>query len=285
MRSASAEYRRASHAVAASRRTASVVDLDGRRAALGVAQHALRLQLALFGARELLHQADPRHRHEIASERPGVRPFRRNVFDADLELRVRQFARGSRHLARGFDHCALRSQLRRPRHREPDRLGQRQRVARRSGRRRRDDGEDGGRQHDGDPAPARRAQRCRQRGPKRGPGRVRVLRHATSTKTLSGPARARRRAGVGQAVEIRSGDGRSAGRSADPRNAAPGARHRATPAAASAASGSAGTGSGASAHRRKIGCRHGRGAVAAMHFTKIRRGRNGAGNVICRNGP
>ena len=118
--------------------------LDGRCTPLGIAQHPLRLQFTLFGARELLHQADPRHRHEIAGERPRVGPFRRNVLDAELEFGVGQFARGSCHLARGFDHRALRSQLRRPRHREPDRLGQRQRIGCGPCGRHRDDGEDGG---------------------------------------------------------------------------------------------------------------------------------------------
>jgi hypothetical protein len=94
-RSTSAAYQRASHAVAVSRMTASRVDSSVTHAALRVVFGALRTQPALFLAREFLHHADLRHRHEVARKRPAVGSVGRHVFYADLQLGIRQLAGGT----------------------------------------------------------------------------------------------------------------------------------------------------------------------------------------------
>ncbi len=121
--------------------------LDGDRAPFGIALGALRLELALFRAREFLHQPDLRHRHEIARERPGVRTLGRHVLDADLELRIGQLAARDGHFARRVDHRALRDELLRVRHGELERFGERQRRVlgvRRAARQHSSDGDRGG---------------------------------------------------------------------------------------------------------------------------------------------
>ena len=117
--------------------------LDHRRAALGVAFDALRLQPALFRTREFLHQADLRHRHEVAGQRPRVVALGRNVLHAGLELGIGQFTGGNRHLARRVDHGPLRDELLRARNRDFQRFGQRQRRQG-GGDRRRDERDAGG---------------------------------------------------------------------------------------------------------------------------------------------
>ena len=288
--------------MAASRRMASVA--TSMAAAPRSASRSTRCDFSsrFSRARELLHQADPRHRHEIAGERPRVGPFRRNVLDAELELGVGQFARRSCHLARGFDHRALRSQLRRPRHREPDRLGQRQRIGGGACARHRDDGEDGGGQRNGDPPAARRARAMPASGCRTG----RVANAGVATCDLhQGVERTGARSSV--PVSDKRGDQirrwpyrRTIG---GPAECGAGSRAEGDAAAASAASESAGTGIGASitggrstavagvapslqcTSHRFVGRRNGRGGVIATMARNERDGHRTAQSDVAGGRP
>ena len=55
--------------------------------AVRVAQRSLTAKAPLFGAREFLHDPDPRHRHFLA-QGPGIHPTGRHVFDSREYLRI-----------------------------------------------------------------------------------------------------------------------------------------------------------------------------------------------------
>ncbi len=75
----------------------------------GLAIEALRAQLALFAAGQLLHHADAPHGHEIAPEAELVRTGDGKIVDSQLEHGVGQLAGRQRH----FPRCGGRSVLRR----------------------------------------------------------------------------------------------------------------------------------------------------------------------------
>jgi hypothetical protein len=64
---------------------------------------AAALDLALLGARKLLHHADLAHGHEIPRKAVAIRPVNRQVVEPQSQLGVRQLARRDGHLSGSID--------------------------------------------------------------------------------------------------------------------------------------------------------------------------------------
>jgi hypothetical protein len=104
-------------------------DLGRDVAARGVPRRALGPEAQLLRGRELLHQADTRHRHRVAVQTPAIGAIGGDVVEAGDQFGVGPRSGRGRHFASGVSERALGRDLRRPGQREPLGFRERERHA------------------------------------------------------------------------------------------------------------------------------------------------------------